>query len=279
MPLRVLVAGLLPYDSGKTWFSAALLQLAAARGLRAAGYKPVGGFSAWHNYPALRESIRDGVLAGGDARTYARVTGVQAAILNPVAYATSVPDPTRLRAAMYMLAMSDLSRTLALWRVSTCREIRHFYSPEVLEASPPLLRTELSRAVEALAAEASSREEFLESLNSGGLDETLEACRVELETGRDIVIVESFNNAALPYMGLDLCGFDFYVLTAPAYVLIYSGERACRAIEFVGAARADKLLASLSRPLLAEALPPAESIDVLAERLRDSRLASVLLPG
>ncbi len=279
MPLRVLVAGLLPYDSGKTWFSAALLQLAAARGLRAAGYKPVGGFSAWHNYPALRESIRDGVLAGGDARIYEQVTGVQVAILNPVAYATSVPDPTRLRAATYMLAMGDLARTLALWRVSTCRENKHFYSPEALEASPPLLRTELGRAAEALAAEASSREEFLESLNSGELDETLEACRVELETGRDLVIVESFSSAALPYMGLDLCGFDFYALTAPGYVLIYSGERACRAIEFIGAARADKLLASLSRPLLAEALPPAESIDALAERLRDSRLASILLPG
>jgi hypothetical protein len=92
--------------------------------------------------------------------------------------------------------------------------------------------------------------------------------------------VESFNNAVLPYQGLDPCSLDFYLVAAPGVVLLYPGERLCQAMKVLGGVgRVDRLLPALSRPLLEEPLPPAQYPQELAEKLRGSRLAAALLPG
>jgi len=278
MPLRILVAGMLPHDSGKTWLTAAMVSALRQGGAKAAAYKPIGGFSAWHHYGALRASIRDGVLAGGDARAYHGLTGHPLEKLNPIAYATVPPDPMQLRPTRYMLLLENASSVTALWRVTSCRGKQgiHYYSRTVMELAPPRIRDVISDAVRRLDAVASDANMFYSNLDRGHYDEALESCRVYMERHADIAFTESFNNAAVPYRGLDLCVFDFYVVVAPGAAMLYSGERVCNAAKIVGTYRTDKIVSMLPRPLLYEPLPPATSMEELAEDLTRTRLYELL---
>jgi len=277
MPLKVLVAGLLEHDSGKTWLAYALARLV---GDRATLYKPIGGFNTWYGVKAMRESERLGILMGNDALLYYRLTGAKPWLINPVAYATAPPDPVEAAKtpARYMAKLSSVAASLALWRLpsSGCSAVVHAYSPRVVEAAPPRLARLLHRLVARLSAREADTREFLELLEGGALDETLEECRERLEAGKGLLIVESYNNAAVPYRGLDLCGFDFYVVAAPGRSLIYPAERACRALEVTGAARVDRLLPYLGSPYASLELPPVETPEELADALEESELAALL---
>ena len=277
MTLRVLVAGLLEHDSGKTWLSYALARLA---GSTAAVYKPIGGFNAWYSMRVLRESERLGLLLGNDALLYHRLSGADPAVLNPVAYATVPPDPlTAVRApARYLASLASLEAGLAVWRLPLqgCGSAVHAYSPEALDSAPPGLARLLRRLVARLSAARASAREFLEVLGRGLLDEALEECRERLEAGKKLLVVESYNNAAVPYRGLDLCSMDFYLVAAPGRALLYPAERACRALEVTGLERVDRLLPYLGAPLASLELPPAESPEELADALEASELAGLL---
>ena len=282
MPLRVLVTGLLAYDSGKTWLAASILEKARSEGIEAAGYKPVGGFSAWYDYARLADSVGRCLLAGGDAATLSSITGDRVEALNPVAYTTTVPVLDPRYVARYVTSMDQLDKMLAIWRLTSCRRpgyvSKHYYSRLNISSSPPPLRQLLLEAAARLNAEPGDPREFLEAVGSREWSEELEACRVAIEQGKKLVVIESFNNSAVPYQGLDLCSIDFYLVVSPGTVLLYPGERVCRAAEVVGGlTRTDKLLPLLSQPLLVEYLPPAGSREELAEKLSGSRLLQLLL--
>jgi predicted P-loop ATPase/GTPase len=127
-----------------------------------------------------------------------------------------------------------------------------------------------------LEAEPGDAKIFFSALEEDYVNSMLEECRERLEKNRRLVIVESFNNAAIPYRGLDLCSFDLYAVVAPGQVLLYTAERACKALEVLGHVRSDKLVATLSQPLLSEPIPPATSYDELAEEIADSKIVQLL---
>ncbi len=277
-PLRILIAGLLPHDSGKTWFTAALIKALKKSGVTVAAYKPLGGFNAWHSYGVLQETLRDKILAGGDARTYHKLTGTSLTAINPLAYVTTMPDPTRFTPAKYQLILDDVAKTTALWRISTCQDRNsHFYSKQALSFTPPTLRRVLEEVAVIVDAEPADANQFYEELGRGSFDEVLEKCRERLEEqATRLLIIESFNNAVTPYRGLDMCSLDFYVVVAPGFYAVYGGEKVCRAVEVVGFTRTDKLLSALSRPLLTGYTPPATELDELASALESSAIYELL---
>ncbi len=277
MALTVLVVGLLEHDSGKTWLSYALARLA---GGAAAVYKPIGGFNAWYSVKALRESERLGILVGNDALLYHRLSGIDPAVLNPVAYATTPPDPPAAvrTPARYMARLSSVEAGLALWRLPLqgCGSAVHAYRAEAVEAAPPGLAKLLRRLVARLSAARAEARMFVEVLEKGVLDAVLEECRERLAAGKKILVIESYNNAATPYRGLDLCSLDFYLVAAPGRALLYPAERACRALEVTGLVRVERLLPYLGAPYTTLELPPVESPEELADALEGSEIASLL---
>ncbi len=285
MPLRILVAGLLSHDSGKTWLSYALARNIPGSRL----FKPVGGFNAWHSLGALRASTRLGILAGGDALRHAEAMGSldpgTVAMVNPVAYVNAYPDPLPYvearRLASYMVYTRSPLEGLLAWRVTSCQpgpQWATWFNPRHMQRLPRPLRAEAEKLVAATAAAPGEPSEFTEALAAGRLDEAIESCRERLERGVNALIIESFSDALPPY-GLDACLLDFVAVAAPGRVLLYSGDRVCEAVKAMGSGRTERILSLLGKPLLAEELPPAADPEELADLLRGSRLVELLSPG
>lgn len=279
MALTVLVTGLLEHDSGKTWLGRGLVRLAKERGLRVAAYKPVGGFNIWHSYWAFRESVSKGTLAGGDALGYHSDTGLALELVNPVALALGFPDPLAVPGpAYYTAAASSTESSLVMARVTGCdgsRIVLAFH--DNIDRLPATLRREVEEAASRLGAEAGDPRVFSEWLSGGEASALLEECRRRL-SGADVLVIESFNDAVLPYEALGLEDLDFLVVVAPGKALLYTGGRLRLALETVGRQhRIGRVLSLLGKPLHAEDLPPARSLDEYTKALGSTRLASMLL--
>ncbi|NOZ89537.1 MAG: hypothetical protein GXO15_06400 [Crenarchaeota archaeon] len=280
MALKLLVAGLLEHDSGKTWLAAALASAASRRGLRGAAYKPVGGFNMWHSYWAFRESLEERVLAGGDAWTYVRLLGLSPDRVNPIALLLAPRDPTRYPGpAMYASEMESLEKSLALARVSRCGdgERLHLFFPQALEKAPTLVADELRRAARLLGAAEGEPRRFLDWLSSRDASKLLDECLSSLEAGSDLVVVESFNDAAVPYIGS--ISYDFVVVAAPGKALLYSGDRLAAVMNLLEPStppRVGRILNLLGKPLHVEDLPPASELEEYIRKVEDTRLASLV---
>lgn len=281
MAYTILVAGLLAYDSGKTWLGASLALCARRLGARVAAFKPVGAFNAWIGYRHLVEGVeRYGLLAGGDALTYSRILGADPATVNPVALATGFPDPLRLPGASYYLsAVGDLAKTLVLARLPTENGVEHFIVADNLDTLPKGLREAVREAGARLGARAAGAREVLDRVNSEKTATLLDRVYAGISSSSDVVIVESFNDALTPYMGQRLlAGVDLLLVTAPGRALVYSGDRLRRVLEAFPspAPRTGTLFSALGKPLWGEELPPARSIEEYADKLCGTRLGRLL---
>ena len=280
MPLKLLVAGLLEHDSGKTWLAAALALTARRHGLRVAAYKPVGGFDAWGSYKAFRESTSMGALAGNDALTYHRVLGEKPERINPVALLLAPRDPLFYSGpASYLADSARLESSLVLARITGCDgRSRHLVFKENLERAPITLRAEVAEAASRLGAEPGDTTEFLSWLGSAEASKLFSSCLAEVSRDAQLVLIESFNDAASPY--LPPPAIDFTIIVVPGKALLYSGERVERAINYTALhtpPRVARIMSLLGSPLASIDLPPALSIEEYSSKLESSKIARLIL--
>ncbi len=281
MAYTILVAGLLAFDSGKTWLGASLAACASRRGVRVAAFKPVGAFNLWLGYHHFVEGVeRYGLLAGGDALTYSKVLNMNPANVNPVALATAFPDPLQLPGASYYLSVvGDLAGTLVLARLPTARGEEHLVAVDNLEKLPPRLRAAVRDAAAKLHARTAESREILALVSSDRVAGLLDESYARISSSSDVVIVESFNDALVPYTGPRLLSsIDLLVVTAPGRALVYSGDRLRRVLEAFPSPRprTGTLFSALGRPAWAEALPPARSLEEYADSVCETRLGRLL---
>lgn len=228
--LRVLIAGLLAHDSGKTWLGLSLVRKLIDRGLKVGVYKPVAGHSAWHQYQTVVESFRMGILVGEDILRYSRVVeGMDIAVSNPVDILLAPIDPTSYLGGDIYSYLADLDnqfKQMVLARISRCcgeLSVQHFVFEENLSLTSPPLRQILKSLAEKLNATPKSVEDFIALLKSPTLTKQLEVCMSLTERGRDILIIESFNNAITPFgRALDLA--DILLVVAPGALAVYSSS-------------------------------------------------------
>ncbi|MCD6324596.1 MAG: ATPase, partial [Desulfurococcales archaeon] len=116
----VVVSGLLPYDSGKTYVTTSLAKALRTAGFKVSVFKPVAAHSAWFQHEAFEESVALGVLVGEDVLNYLReglIDDVDKQ--NPIDILTAPPSmqafPTL---ATYLAAIESGVRQAVIARVS-----------------------------------------------------------------------------------------------------------------------------------------------------------------
>ncbi|MDK6029170.1 hypothetical protein QPL79_07320 [Ignisphaera sp. 4213-co] len=225
----VLVSGLLTYDSGKTWFVIGLAKRLMEKGYSIGLFKPVAGHNLWSQYKSFLYSIDAGVLVGEDVMKYITILKLneKPQIINPVDILMAPPDPVKyiLNRALpnYLEDLDSQFKQIVLARYSECssEKSKHYIFKSNITNLSPYLRNLIERFSVNVNAEDVSIESFIGLLKSSSVEENLDQCLSRVSSGKDVVIVESFNDAATPYIKL-LDKINKILVIMPTAVAIYN---------------------------------------------------------
>jgi len=286
------VCGLLTHDSGKTWLSVNLVKSLRRLGLRTAIHKPVAGHSAWYQMEAIEKSMELGMLVGSDVATYIESLGVsreEIPVVNPIDLLLAPPDPSRYLAGglrKYIEHAEEHMTQLVMARLTLEDGApRHLLVRENLARLTPSMRRVVEKLAERVGAEEASLEDVVLALRSRATEMALLRMLDTLEKRSDIVVVESFNDAVVPYIAI-APRLSILIAVAPGWVGVYTeiGEL-IRSIETEIGLRGEEGLRSpypLSRlrPAASIEIPPARTmadydqkavsrlVDIIVQRLR-----------
>ncbi|MEM4717893.1 MAG: hypothetical protein QXE81_03930 [Desulfurococcaceae archaeon] len=230
LTIKILVAGLIPYDSGKTWFTLSSAMYTRSRGLNTRVFKPIAGHSLWYSPSTIRKSIAQSILVGNDISLYYENGLVEnPAIGNPIALATIPPDPTYYgdKIDSYFLEIEQAISTLAISRITDCSTSlsQHYYYPENIKKAPGLIGKTITKLVNKLKAEKSNVLSLLNYTSSQESEKNINICFEKISKDADILFIESFNDAATPYTSL-ISRVDYFIIVAPGRVLVYDNIEA-----------------------------------------------------
>jgi len=231
MTKRVLVLGMNPFDSGKTVLSLKISKTLKELGASVEYFKPFSGSNYWYKYQHIQTCQSEGKLYSFDAHR-ARVvldSTIPIEITNPI-HTLFVPaileKPDEI--ISHSLAMSGWDSILALRRFSSPEKMKiktvtlvakHLIDSGALMLTPEEVEN-LTRDSDIIPFE--SLEEVLlytEQVLEGVLDASFDY----IEQTADIVIIESFNNTAWPWEGLDRV--DTVLAVGPGHIFVYDAER------------------------------------------------------
>ena len=220
----ILVSGLIPYDSGKTWFTLGSALYAKSSGLKVAVYKPVAGHSAWYSPETMVVSKKLRLLVGHDVSLYYKHGLIEdVASSNPVALMTLPPDPLKYtELERYFSELEDTYSMTVLSRITSCRNnaTRHYFYPDNIGKLADRLARAVNRLIDVLGAERSTIDHLISTLTAPSISEELDVCLDRVSIGKDLVFIESFNDAVAPYMG-GLFKASVLVIVAPSKILVY----------------------------------------------------------
>ncbi len=222
----ILVTGLLPHDSGKTTFTLMLSRALRDEGLKVAVMKPIAAHSAWYQPWSLAESMKLGVLVGGDVVKYLKEGLISNPdIQNPVDILTAPPDPTSFpSASAYLNVVESLQNQVVVARLSIHGRT-YYVVPEVIDRLPRTLKTSLKPLLSIMrpSTKVSSRW-LITRLMSPEVGTHVLAAAMALRDSADVLIVESFNNALTPVAGLENL-VNAIVVVAPGKAMVFNGSK------------------------------------------------------
>lgn len=222
----ILIVGLLPYDSGKTWFTIALTKSLLKNSIRVSVYKPVAAHSAWYQYATVVRSREVGMLVGSDVTSYLDLGLVNVSdipLINPIDILTAPHDVKNYLNSLdsYLRNLEDLTKQIVLARLTRCQDMTytHYVVMENVNLTIDSLRDELITLSKMLGAKEVNLDHLLNTLRSSWIDLNLSTCLSKLCVSRDLVIVESFSDSITPYIGL-LDYVDIIVVVYPGGALV-----------------------------------------------------------
>jgi predicted P-loop ATPase/GTPase len=227
--VRMLISGLLPHESGKTWVGLTLTRKLVEAGIKVGVFKPVAGHNAWYQYRTVVESLSRGVLVGEDIVRYLGIVkDLDVEISNPIDILLAPPSIEKYLKKDVESYLDDLEnqfKQMVLARVSTCipRYTNHYVFKENLDNISPYLKEVLEKLVLKLKAIDISIENFIKILRTPKIEDMLSKCLEVVEQGKDVVIIESFNNAIAPYTRI-LRETDMILIVSPSTILIYKDK-------------------------------------------------------
>ncbi len=281
MPM-VVVAGFLPFESGKTRLAARLVRALRERGVEATPYKPIGAHNLWEQHFSVEYSFEKHVLVGGDAIRLARAAGRAPDELQPVDLLLAPPDVARFltRPRDYLRAASETFSQTVLARIDVCSgEVQryHLLVRDAYEKLAPGIRgvvDELRERLEPKPVET-SLQAFMDMVVSGELTAAADMCLSRVP-GK-LLIVESFNDVLIPTpRALEA---EYFLVAAPGRAVLYRGGDVVRAVKVLsgirpGFTRTYEVL-GLVKPVEVFDVDFAYSDDQVGEDVR--RIADVLL--
>ena len=239
MPRMVVIAGFLPFESGKTRLAARLVRALRERGVDVLPYKPIGAHNLWEQHFSIEYSIEKSVLVGGDAIRLAKAAGVKPDEIQPVDILLAPPDIKRYlsRPRDYLRVAAETFAQATLVRIDVCsggkRARYHMLIRDTFENLPPSLKgvvDELRERLEPSPMEI-GREEFMDMVASGQLTAAADICLSTHGGEHGVLLVESFNDVLLPTP--KAVEAEYFLVAAPGRAVLYRGsdiERALRVL-------------------------------------------------
>ncbi len=226
-PYMILVSGLLPMNSGKTYFASSLAKTFRNLGFKVAAFKPVAGHSMWYQFKVFNESVKLGILVGEDVIKYIKLGLIKDPDKqNPIDILTATPDISGFaNVDEYLRALEDIVAQAVLIRVSVKGVRRYFLVNETLKLLPKQLRNELINALKVFTPVTRvSKLWLLNYLMSSEVDAAISTATKDVMNMGDVVIIESFNNALVPVASLANV-VDTLVIVTPGKALVYGGSK------------------------------------------------------
>ncbi|HIQ03244.1 MAG TPA: hypothetical protein EYH40_02350 [Desulfurococcales archaeon] len=208
MTYVILVNGLLPYESGKTWTVLGLAKtLQYYRRFKVALYKPIAGHSAWYQFKTILNSLKYNVLVGEDVVKYREVLGLNYSLelINPVDFLLAPLNPKRFTNIIeYISALDNQFNQIVMIRRSDYESCltEYFIVRENIDRIVQELKYWINKLAEKFNPESISVKDIISIAYSEKTMKILDYCLKVLCESSDIVIVESFNDAAVPYYNI-----------------------------------------------------------------------------
>ncbi len=272
---QVLVVGLLEQDSGKTVVATSIAKELKGRGFDVGVSKPIAGHSAWYQFSTVEESRKRRMLIGEDALKLYEAAQAEdpLELVSPVDVLTAPPDPEllRWRTELYHFLISSIASVGVLARVSKLHEgtaeTMHMVVEESLERVSAPLRREIEELVDLLEPRPMKiTSNQLEELLALKAERIADAAVAELSKKHEVLVIESFNDAAVPCS--EALKSIAVVLVAPGRIAVYAGEKyakACEALSGVKRALRTRDLASLLKPIHTQPTPVKQRGDEMTE--------------
>ena len=232
LAFTVLVTGLLPYDSGKTFVGRSLLRYFRSLGYRVVGYKPIAAHSAWFQYETVEKSFEQRILVGHDAYLYWEDLNREVRIeeINPIDILTT-PTDFHQNIRLYLSMLENFVSQACIMRISCPRSdgsyvTEHYIDLEQLERIIPTLQLKLMELAEKLNPQPKPiTHDQMEKLMNNPKPVMCADKQLKILTMKyDVVIVESFNNAATPTpLSAEIA--DKVLVIMPGKALVYDGRR------------------------------------------------------
>ena len=229
--MRVLLAGMNSFDSGKTQFAIRLSKLLSNEFQSIEYFKPLSGHNYWYHHDHTRTCMQKGILASLDTMRVREFLKPKSPLdlANPV---HSLFVPMRLEKPM-----QNLTNTLGLAGASSILTLERFSRPEdsriettvlvaqkLVEEERLIIKQEevgmLTRGAAILSVSNLEEVQEFERLN---FERHVSESFAEVEKSAEVVIIEGFNDAAWPWDGLE--NVDAVLLVSPAHIFSYDPER------------------------------------------------------
>jgi len=244
MEVRILVTGLLAFESGKTEFVLGLVEALLKQGFKPGYFKPVAGHDGWYQYETVIHSIEHGILVGHDAYVVAKQLNMldKLYIISPIDLLTLPIDLEKLNysVAVYLDHATSIEKRAVLGRLSLIYgsdnyKLVYYVCSDVVSKLSDEMETMLSELLEKLKTRnaifiKTYAKHLVRLLDNPGVYRIVDSY-IEYLADRMPVIIESYNDAAAPTpRSLDA---DLVFVVAPGKALAYDGSRYKPAVELL----------------------------------------------
>lgn len=225
--MRILVNGLLPFESGKTTFSLFILKEFKNSGIRIRPLKPVAGHNAWYSYNTLIRSQEIGLLAGNDALKYYDESHLDVREINPFA---ALFSPVDLESLQYNI---DYYNTLmssgfpVLVRISCGQD--DYYGIDYRNLVPRSISNALEQLFTQFQPHIISINEIRNIIDSSW--KIADACITRIFDNKENLLVESYNDASGP-TNLSIY-VDVVFLVTPGKAFAIKGDEFRKIVSFL----------------------------------------------
>ncbi|MEO3993185.1 MAG: hypothetical protein QN229_02590 [Desulfurococcaceae archaeon TW002] len=276
----VVISGLLPYNSGKTFFTLALADYLRRLGYSVGVVKPVAAHSFWEQYEYFLESRELGVLVGEDIVRYARAGFIyDIDSQNPVDIMTAPHDLMKHPSLdSYLTSLTSLMDQVVLARVSSGKR-RNYY---LITNNLSRLSNHLANEVKEFASSLGGAEEvdnlwLYNKLVSREIDSLITESTNTIISRHDVILCESFSNALLPTLGLRNLVKHVIVVT-PSRALVYGPGKVTTYLSAIDRLRTEtSFLVMLFKPDMILSIKPSTTYSEVLEEEEASKLVNYLL--
>lgn len=276
----IVVSGLLPYNSGKTFFTLALADYLEKLGYSVSVVKPVAAHSFWEQYGYFLESRKLGVLVGEDVVKYIKAGFIYDVDLqNPVDIMTAPHDLAKHSSLdSYFTSLASLVDQAVLVRISSVRQRNYYVIANNLSRLSDHLADEIKGFVGSLGkAEEVDSLWLYNKLMSKEVDTLIAESIGSVTSRRDVTLCESFSNALLPALGLKKL-VKYLIVVTPSRALVYGPGKVVTYLSALDRLRAEtSFLVMLFKPDMFLSVKPSTTYGEVLEEGEARKLVDFLL--